>query len=208
MPILDVKNEITLRFTYSCNWSCSYCAIRNCKEKDLIITHENILACINKIPNNSIVTISGGEPGLIEKQKIIQYLNLVKPKTKKLYLETNGLFIEKYPDLLNYFDEILYHCTSDLELPKIDLNSLDNTIYRFLLIIHDDNINFLETFLKNYSNIKFDIIEATYPYEITGPTLSKRNKNKLLTKYSKHITKDALTRLLTGKTFNLVTYLN
>lgn len=208
MPILEIRNEYTLRFTYKCNWNCSYCAINNLKEKDLIITHENILNCIKQIPDNSNVTISGGEPGLLEKNKIQLYLDLLKQKNCILFLETNGLFLIKYPEFENYFEKILYHCSSELELPKINLNNLDKSKYNFLLIIHNNNIKFLKSFLDNFPAIKFDLIEATYPYEITGPVLSKQNKNILITQFSKSITKDSLKRLLIGKNFDNIKYLN
>jgi hypothetical protein len=106
-------------------------------------------------------------------------------KKCELYLETNGLFIKKYYDLCKNFYEILYHCS-------VDMNINDNIIIdsslplRYLLIVNDKNICNLEKFLFKYSMIKFDIIEATYPYKdcITGPTLSKNNKYTILTKYN------------------------
>jgi hypothetical protein len=48
---------------------------------------------------------------------------------------------------------------------------------------------------------KFYIVEATYPHEITGPTLSKHNKNHLLTNFCKRMTPESVKRLSKGHDF-------
>jgi hypothetical protein len=59
-----------------------------------------------------------------------------------------------------------------------------------------------------YQNIHFDIIEATYPYpEMKGPTLSKQNKNHIISKYGNRMTKESFYRLLNGKNFDKITFL-
>ena len=64
-------------------------------------------------------------------------------------------------------------------------------------------------FLQKYSEIKFDIIAATYPYAdcITGPTLSNANKHMILTRYASHMTRDSIKRLIREKEFDKITWL-
>ena len=70
----------------------------------------------SKVQSNSIVTLFGGEPGLASKELVEKCINILEEKNCTLYLETNGQFIEKYPDLLSHFTEVLYHCSEDLDI--------------------------------------------------------------------------------------------
>ena len=206
MPILTIPNEYAVTITYKCNWECEYCAIKNDYDYKENLSDEDVLKKLEKIPNNSNVTIFGGEPGMVEKEKIENYICFLKNRNCQLFLETNGLFIKKYPDLLSEFKEVLYHCSKDLDDEIIDCKDFKNI--RFLIIVHDKNIDKLSAYLKKYSNIKFDIIEATYPYpEMKGPTLQNKNKNYILSKYGNRMTKESFFRLLNGKNFDKITFL-
>ena len=48
MPILEIRNEYTLRFTYKCNWNCSYCAINNLKDS---VALENLTLALDLMQN-------------------------------------------------------------------------------------------------------------------------------------------------------------
>lgn len=80
---------------------------------------------------------------------------------------------------------------------------------RYLIIVHDDNISKLEAFLAKHPRTVFDIIEATYPYpdEMSGPTLSKENKLKIIVKYGNRMTRESFHRLLNGKDFEKIQFL-
>lgn len=202
MPIFTKNKEYTVRLTYSCNKNCTYCPILNSIEKDNFVYERDAYNLLmTRIPEFSDVTISGGEPGLIKYPKELELcLQKLLEKQCNLYLETNGLFIKKYPFMLPYFKEVLFHCSSDLDDNDIDIiNKIDYRNFRFLLIVHDSNIDKLETYLLRHRNIKFDVIEATYPYEITGPTLSTKNKSYILSKLNRFLTKESIIRLIKGK---------
>ena len=112
MPILNTKNkEYAVTITYKCNWNCNYCAVKNKYDYKENLTHEDVMNKLKIIPYNSDVTIFGGEPGLVEKEKNEKYICFLKKRNCRLFLETNGTFIQKYPELLCNFDEILYHCS-------------------------------------------------------------------------------------------------
>lgn len=206
MPIQLIDNEYAVTVTYKCNWSCEYCAIRNKHDYKPNLTHEDVLEKLKLIPENSNVTIFGGEPGLVEREKMEIYIQFLNSGNRQLFLETNGTFIERYPDLIKNFKEVLYHCSQDLDDEIIDCSKFNNI--RYLIIVHDKNIHRLDNYLNRYQKIKFDIIEATYPYpEMKGPTLSRQNKNHIITKFGNRMTKESFKRLLNGKDFNKITFL-
>ena len=74
MPILTQKNEVAITITYKCNWNCEYCAVRNNHDYKDNVTHDDVLSKISKIEDNSVVTIFGGEPGLVERKYIEEYM--------------------------------------------------------------------------------------------------------------------------------------
>lgn len=171
MGILTIENEFAITITDKCNWMCPYCAVRNSHDKKMKVSREDVLEKIYKIPEKSNVTIYGGEPGLVKKELVEEYICLLNKKQCRLFLETNGTFIKNYPYLLDNFFQIIYHCSQDLHLESI--SKVGHSNVRYMLIVHDFNFDRLYNFLKYNSEIRFDVVEATYPYEITGPTLSK-----------------------------------
>ena len=199
------KKEYAITITYKCNWNCVYCAVRNKYDFKENLSHEDVLKKIDLIEDGSNVTIFGGEPGLVERKYIEKYIDILKRKNCDLFLETNGTFIKKYPDLIMCFKHVMYHCSCELE-DEIYLTDFKHITY--MLIVHDDNIERLENYLKKYQNITFYIVEATYPYpEMKGPTLSTKNRNYLLTHFCNRMTKQAIERLLNGKDFDKIEFL-
>lgn len=208
MPILTKTNEYVIPLTFKCNWSCPYCAIRNSHDYKDNVSYDETIAKVDSVPAGSRVTLTGGEPGLVSKEHLEAYIDSLRSKNCELYLETNGLFIERYPDLCSCFYEILYHCSDNLDASKpIIQNGMENL--RYLIVVSDGNFKNLDKFLQTYKDIKFDIIEATYPYkeEITGPTLSSANKHAIMAKYSKHMTKDSIKRMIREKDFDSITWM-
>lgn len=201
----DTK-QYAITLTYKCNWNCSYCAVRNSVDYKPAVTVSDVLNKINQIESGSIVTLFGGEPGMMDKDVLEMYISELKLKRCTLKLETNGLFLQKYPELCSNFQSIMYHCSEDLEESEVFEFNHSNITY--MLIIHDQNINRLEKFLEINSHIeKFYIVEATYPHEITGPTLSKQNKNHLLAKFCKRMTPESVKRLIKGYDFSGIIFM-
>ena len=207
MPICLKKNEYALTLTYKCNWKCSYCAVNNKYDYKDIVTHEDVLSKISKVPDKSIVTLFGGEPGLVDRSNIEQYIQILEEKKCKLWLETNGTFIQKYPDLVSRFEEVIWHCCEEINAcNKIQKLQFDNV--RYMVIVHNLNFSSLKQFLDLNNDIEFDIVEATYPYEeMKGPRLSKKNKNSIIAQFGSRMTKESFQRLLNGKDFDKITFL-
>ena len=192
-----------------CNWHCQYCAVNNSHDHRDSLLDEVVLANARKVEPRSVVTLFGGEPGLAERDLLENCLAILEAKHCKIYLETNGLFIQRYPDLLEHFYEILYHCSEDLAEDD-QILKLDHKRTRYMIIVHDKNINKLQSFLEKHKDTRFDIIEATYPYpeEMNGPRLSMENKKMLIERFAQRMTCESLYRLLNGKDFERIEFLD
>lgn len=101
MPIQALKNEFEIELTHECNWNCPYCAIH--VHSLPFITVEELKTKILSVPDGVPVTLSGGEPGLVSSDVISWVINTLKNKNCICFLNTNGLFIKKYPELLHNF---------------------------------------------------------------------------------------------------------
>lgn len=199
--------EYELRITYKCNWDCEYCCVDTHNQPE----PDNIFNLIKKIPDNSPVTLSGGEPGVLSKNQLEEIMDTLFQKNCQLGINTNGLFIKKYPDLMDkYISNINYHVTQDLdiddEIIEIDNKSIE---VNHLIIVHDRNFHKLDSFLKKYPDRKFSIIAATNPESgiKNAPELSKKNRILILKHYYKRLTECSLKRLIKERSFNDIIYL-
>lgn len=140
-----------------CNWDCYYCCenIHNSKKN---ITEDIIKHKVIKNKNNKII-LSGGEIGLLEPDLLYWIFN----NHNHISVNTNGLFIEKYPDLVLRCKKIFYHCSKDLDFIE-KIYNYENIEY--LVIVTDDNIHKLESFLNKYKNIIFDVIPSDIPNSV------------------------------------------
>lgn len=115
MPILAKPDEFVVPLTFKCSWDCSYCAIRNSHDFRPDVSLDSILRSVDQVGAGSTATLTGGEPGLVPREWIETVLQKLEAKSVEIWLETNGLFAKRYPDLLSHFHEILYHCSQDLD---------------------------------------------------------------------------------------------
>lgn len=194
-----------LIITYKCNWDCNYCCVNTHSRNE----PTNIFEKIDKIENKSMVTLSGGEPGMMSRKKIKIIINKLIEKECIICLNTNGLFIKKYKDLLKYFDKINYHISQNVDINDefILLEAYYNVDY--ILIVNDNNYKNIELFFKKYPDILFNIIPSSNPDDgiITAPELSKNMRNLIVTKYYKFLNKESISRLLFEKDFSNIIYL-
>ena len=204
VPIQALKNEFEIELTHECNWNCPYCAIH--VHSLPFITVEELKTKILSVPNGIPVTLSGGEPGLVSSDVISWVINTLKNKNCICFLNTNGLFIKKYPELLHNFKQIIYHCSENLNCDDNIIN-VEHSDVRYMIIVNDDNYHKLELFLKTHPNITFDIVKATYDGKNTGVGLSCKNRNERIIKFSNRMTKQSFIRMFKEKEFERVTYL-
>lgn len=104
--------SIELPVTNRCNWFCSYCLV-DTHNRDLLPIEE-VLKTISEIPDGTSVTLSGGEPGMLERKNIELIIQKLQEKNCNIDLLTNGLFLTRYNDLLVNISEVFYHCIEDI----------------------------------------------------------------------------------------------
>lgn len=205
MPIFAIPYEIEIELTHKCNWNCPYCAIQVHQLPN--ISYMQLMQKVKSIPNDSIVTLSGGEPGMLSYETLNRIICILKSKNCQLYLNTNGLLLRKYKDFIPEFKQIIYHCSQNLDLSdqivKLNINNIN-----YMLVITNDNVNKLGAFLECHKEIdKFDIIQATYDDPHNRPTLSKKNRNAVIRQFSCRMTKDSIRRMFHEKEWNIMKFM-
>lgn len=150
----------SLNVTYDCNWHCSYCIIETHKQPKRTLS--DVLKNLKSIPRGAGVSLSGGEPGLMNEEDVRLILWNLDGKDCPVDLLTNGLFLKRYghiKPIMEKIGTIHYHCvenlTDNIEFPDLDQNFVD-----YQIIINNENHNHLETFLDKYSHIQFSIVPS------------------------------------------------
>lgn len=203
MGILAEPNEVELVVTWVCNWHCPYCAVDTHNRHQ--ITIDDVMAKISNLPLESIVTISGGEVGSMKREHVVLIINTLIDKQCKLRINTNGLFIKRFADLIHHFDLVLYHCSEDLHPCPID--QYDYPQVEYMIIVTDQNMHRLDDFLKVNPNIDFHIVASTLPVGVEGDILSPRHRNRVIIQYHNRMTQVSKLRFFKEKDFDAITYL-
>ena len=204
MAIQAKEQEIELVVTWVCNWFCEYCCVDTHNRPKM--TMEDVKVKLDKIIPGYNVTLSGGEVGSMKRSDIEFILNDLESKGCRPSINTNGLFIKRYRDLLPRFDTILYHCSEDINL-EADMIIDPELNLEYLLIVTDNNFDRLGPFLDKYPDIQFNLVAATMPLNINGPTLNNANKHRMLAMYHKRMTKESIKRVFKEKDFDSIIYL-
>lgn len=201
MSVQAKEKEIELVVTWVCQWHCEYCCVDTHNRPKL--PFDEVKAKLDKVTPGYNVTLSGGEPGALKRDQLEYIIEELKKKDCTISINTNGLFIKKYPDLVDQMEEVLYHCSEDI--------NPDDTVlegdYEYLLIVTDNNFDRLGPFLEKYPDKTFNLVAATNPEGINGPTLSIDNKHKMLKQYHTRMTKQSIMRVFKEKDFDSIRYL-
>jgi organic radical activating enzyme len=204
MAIHAMEREIEIVVTWVCNWHCDYCCVDTHNRPRLKM--ETVKEKLSRLLPGYNVTISGGEVGTMKRSDIEFILTEIESRGCRPSINTNGLFIKRYRDLLHRFDTILYHCSENLELT--DEIIIDPELkLEYLLIVSDNNYDRLEDFLNKYPDIKFHLVASTMPEGITGPVLSSKNKYAMLSKFHRRMTDESKKRVFKEKDFDSIIYL-
>ena len=163
-----------------------------------------MIAKVKSIPNRSYVTLSGGEPGMIDRPYVLEIMQILADKSCIVNLNTNGLFLKRYPDIADTFNSIIYHCSEDLD-KRIEIFKTRCEL-RYMIVVNDDNFHKLKTFLTYNNNIKFDIVPASYDNEICRPTISSATRYKILSTFSSHMTPESIRRMIHDKDWSIMTF--
>ena len=191
---LDGANCYTLYVTYKCNWFCNYCSEDTHNRND--VTIEDLQRKVEQLPNNSDVSITGGEPGTLKKDVMAWLLTTLKNKGCLINVNTNGTFFKKHTSVCHIPDSFLYHCSEHLEdaeiwIPEhIDINKIS-----FQLVITDDTMDRLEYYVNKYPDIKFLVFGAD---NVIGKGLSRANGFKICKEFKDRIDPESYIHLMTS----------
>lgn len=179
-------DRYSLNTTFKCNWDCDYCIVETHKQPERKI--EDVYKDIEDLEDGSSISLAGGEPGLLARDQIMNIFDITKRKNfGSTDLLTNGLFIEKYPDLLYMFDVIHYHCVQslkdDIQFPDMDVD--------YTIVVTNDELEYLEYFLNKYPNIIFAVIAS-----IKIKPMSIKNMLKMISKFKNRMTQRSISENL------------
>lgn len=204
MAVQAMEKEIEIVVTWTCNWFCDYCCVDTHNRPKL--TMEDVKKKLDKLIPGYNVTLSGGEVGSMKRTDIEFILDEIEKRDCRPSINTNGLFIKRYRDLLTRFDTVLYHCSEDMDLD--DNVIIDTSLnLEYLLIVTDNNFHKLGPFLDKYKDIQFHLVAATMPDGIIGTTLSNKNKHAMLAKYHHRMTEQSKKRVFNEKDFDAIIYI-
>jgi organic radical activating enzyme len=204
MAVQALEKEIEIVVTWVCNWHCEYCCVDTHNRPKL--TMEDVKKKLDKVIPGYNVTLSGGEVGSMKRNDIEFILEELEKKGCRPSINTNGLFIKRYRDLLPRFDTVLYHCSEDIDVDD-DVIIDPELSLEYLLIVTDNNFERLGPFLDKHNDIQFHLVAATMPDGISGPTLSTKNKHAMLAKYHSRMTEQSKRRVFNEKNFDAIIYL-
>ena len=205
MPILNVPHEAELELTHECDWNCRYCAV-NTHSLPPVDAADALRRVERAAAERSIVTFSGGEPGLLERRDVEKMLDAVEHTGSVPCLNTNGLFLRRYPDLAPRFAEIDYHCSRDLGADETFDRYPDLDNIRYMLVVDDENLPRLGAFLDRNSDVVFDVVPASYEDGDARRPLSARGRMEIVRRFSGRITFESQRRLFVDKDFDKVKY--
>ncbi len=156
-----------LSVTNRCNWHCDYCLV-DTHERDFL-RFGTVLDKIDLMKNNSSVTLSGGEPGMLANVEVQNLFEKLNKKNITIDLLTNGLFLDWHSDYLTSIGEVFYHCVEDLA-KRTDITHLEyknkDDFYYILVVSTEDLLNDdILYYFSKYPDIKFVLSANVKPGE-------------------------------------------
>jgi MoaA/NifB/PqqE/SkfB family radical SAM enzyme len=95
MENISLPKEVCIILTYRCNAQCNMCNVWNNPTKS---KEEITIDDIKKLPSGlRFINITGGEPFI--RKDIAEVIEVLRPKTKRIVISTNGYFTERIVEL-------------------------------------------------------------------------------------------------------------
>ena len=148
--------SIVLKILSKCNWNCSYCNNTN-NEISPIKEVKYYIDKLQKYNPNIQISISGGEPGLLDFNYLDELFNqCINP----IEVATNGIFLKnkyhiKFKDKIS---NISYHVIQEINKDKkIKIEDSNGMDVNHIIIVHKKNLLNIVLFMKINNKIKFTI---------------------------------------------------
>ena len=123
---------------------------------------------------------------MLSKEILERMIKTVEDSSSVLCINTNGTFIRKYPDMVSRFNEVIYHCSCDLDDPLLIYPQFNNI--RYMLVVDDINYPRLKRYLDSNPGVIFDVVPASYEPGDVRKRLSVFNRMDIVKKFSDRIT--------------------
>jgi len=168
MNVKEYKEKsYELIITFKCNWYCDYCIVKTHDQNPKPL--KEVLREIEEIPSSvESVTIGGGEPGILSEDDITLIINKLLERGFTIDLLTNGLFLEKYPHLMENIGETFYHCIEDISDPKSFKRYDYKELYYVVVLDKPEKENYILEILDDNEDIEFLILFNTRPGDVSG----------------------------------------
>lgn len=189
-------NTYCIMVTYKCQWDCKYCIVNTHSQPE--VDFKTLQQKLSQIPNGAEVSLSGGEPGLLDKESMKYVFETLIEKQCYIKVNTNGLFFKTYPEYDKYVRSYLYHFSENLVLEQnYYIPTVDHSKITFMLVVTNENTVRLEDFLNKFNTLKFSIFSAVKNnIEDDTNILSKKNAFDIFKKYKHRINKESYSSLL------------
>jgi len=175
--------DFWVHVTEKCDWSCSYCIANT--HNSLKTDQSKVLKMIRELPDNCFISLTGGEIGTLDKKSVDDIFALIANKNITACVDTNGLFLRKYPEYYSIVYDYFYHCSEKLLLTdKIFTDDPDNKI-SYMIVVDDDNFKNAFDFIKS-KDILFHV-HAAMKNRTSESMLNKLNCLKLFHFCSKQL---------------------
>jgi hypothetical protein len=167
--------ELSITLTNECNYNCNYCFFYNDIKKKFNIDNLKLLNNYNLLLFDRI-NILGGELGLLTKEELDLIFNYFKDKNipnNKIYIFTNGLFLEKY---LEYYKNrnynYQYHILNSNLFEKYYIENIE-----YIFIVDSiEKIDQIINLANKHNDIIFNISIDKYIKEFTDEFCSEFKK--------------------------------
>jgi len=187
------RDKYCLLITFKCDWDCSYCIVDTHNQPEP--THYQIFDMIDNIKDHSTVSIAGGEPGMARRELIVEILDRLEKKNCDIQMDTNGLFIKRYPDLVSRISYFFYHCSDTLENKDIYRPKLNNPM-DYVIIADDENFKLVKPFLEYNKDLNIHVHKARVPQKDHRTSLSTKNALFLYNEIKHLIAKESIMHLI------------
>jgi len=161
--LYQAKTQVFIRF-FGCNLNCSFCDTKLDFYK--YMTVDEILKSIEIYKDYHSISLTGGEPLLVEISFLKELCYRLKENSKIIYLETNGVIYKNLEALIDYVDII----SMDFKLPSsTGLKAFWREHKKFLEIAQKKEV-FIKAVICKDTN-SYDIIKSIEIIKSVNPKI-------------------------------------